>query len=71
MTIIKTPLSMKLALLLEKATDCFECSLCKRIFECATLQEEIERQFKKNFGPEAADGETELLCDECFKMVIG
>lgn len=70
MVIIQTPIPKDIAALMKDSDLFFECSLCKQVFECTTPQEEIERQFKAEFDADPNEP-TELLCDECFKMVMG
>lgn len=67
MTILKVPLSFKLALLMHNEENYFVCAVCCKTFECSTPQEEIERQFQETF--KGGNNEGELVCDDCFKMV--
>jgi hypothetical protein len=47
----------------------FRCACCLRVNFKAWSDEESQAELHKNFGPDF-EGDTELLCDNCYDVVL-
>lgn len=49
----------------------YQCNMCKRWFTSAWTDEEAHAEYEKNFGQPVQDPAREIVCETCYKKVMG
>lgn len=49
----------------------YQCNMCKGHFESEWTDEEAREEYTNNFGQPVQEPEREIVCETCYKMVMG
>jgi hypothetical protein len=50
--------------------DEYECAMCKKVFKKGLTDADAEKEFETTF-PNTKKEDCELVCDDCYKTIMG